>query len=70
MNEIKVSEERFMDLLMVERSFKELLEYLYSTRETIKAYADDKVIEEASQYKIDNKLMDEILEHNIKGFKK
>lgn len=68
MNEIKIPEQRLMDLLMVERSFKEVLEHLYQSREVATAHGDGKEYT-IVHYNVDTDKLDEILKGSVAGFK-
>lgn len=69
MNEVKITEDRLMDLLVVERYFKELTSHLYQNREVATAYAGSDAVHQSVSYKIDSAVIDEVLINNMKGFK-
>lgn len=68
MNEVKITEERLMDLLMVERSFKEVLEHLYQSRDVNNVHGEGRKYK-VVQYNLNTEKVDEILKQSIKGFR-
>lgn len=53
---------------MVERSFKEILEHLYQSREISIVYGEGKEYKKV-HYNVDTNKLDEILKGSIAGFK-
>lgn len=69
MNEVKIPEERLIELVNHENVLADLLQHLYDNREVVKAYAGTEVVEQSSHYNISHAYIDEVLINNMKGFK-
>lgn len=69
MNEVKIPEDRLIELVNRENVLAELLQHLYKNREVAKAYAGTEVVEQTSRYNINHAYIDEVLINNMKGFK-
>lgn len=68
MNEVKIPEERLVELVKHENVLADLLKHLYDNREVVKAYAGTGVVQQSTHYNINHEYIDEVLINNMKGF--
>lgn len=69
MNEVKIPEERLIELVNHENVLADLLKHLYDNRSVVIAYADTKVVEKSPRYNVSHAYLEDVLINNMKGFK-